>query len=445
MTIGDTLLSEDGIDSVLEQQMCVVIKDGEETDYDYSLDLPADLFEAHKKELYSGTLLVSVDGAFIENNEIFLTVDAEFKVVDADAEHMRHLTLSQPATGNRGIYVVRVCTTDSCPIPSLGDIKNRISTTTGPSIRNQYAACSFNQLTFYLEDAIDLTIDRSVGSFNGNSVDLMYYAEAYLREQTGVTSVKELGDHLVYVLPPGTGNWLGYAPMNHFRVVTNNEWGLSMSVVMHELGHNLGLPHSGQGSEVYGDETGLMGYSYFSQTWPRKCFNGVKNWELNWYANNNVSIEPGTPQMVNLAPFVDYPKAAPTDAVVLNLGDVYYIQYNRKKDFNVETGEMADKVTVTEDVAGGSRLRQGLSVGDTFSVANWKGTGQTLYVKVCSSSTGTSSTPDAMQLSIGLGSTLCPNVSNNIATPPKKCRKKRKRCRRGRQCCSGKCRRRRCK
>jgi hypothetical protein len=34
---------------------------------------------------------------------------------------------------------------------------------------------------------------------------------------------------------------------------------------------------AGEGSEVYGDESGYMGYGYASATTPKKCFNGYKS------------------------------------------------------------------------------------------------------------------------------------------------------------------------
>jgi len=40
------------------------------------------------------------------------------------------------------------------------------------------------------------------------------------------------------------------------------------SVQMHEIGHNLNFAHSGEGTEVYGDQSGMMGYSYSDDEGP---------------------------------------------------------------------------------------------------------------------------------------------------------------------------------
>jgi len=37
---------------------------------------------------------------------------------------------------------------------------------------------------------------------------------------------------------------------------------------MHEIGHNLGFRHSGEGAEGYGDRSGIMGYSYYEDEGP---------------------------------------------------------------------------------------------------------------------------------------------------------------------------------
>jgi hypothetical protein len=77
---------------------------------------------------------------------------------------------------------------------------------------------------------------------------------------------------------------------------------------MHELGHTVGLIHSGAGPSVYGDESGYMvrpslanvlaardenssvlslsvafvvqGYGDKAVKWPRKCFNALNHWQL---------------------------------------------------------------------------------------------------------------------------------------------------------------------
>ena len=55
----------------------------------------------------------------------------------------------------------------------------------------------------------------------------------------------------------------------------------SSSLFLVKIGHNLNLDHASEGGEEYGDETGMMGYSYADQDSPKKCFNGAKSCECN--------------------------------------------------------------------------------------------------------------------------------------------------------------------
>jgi len=40
--------------------------------------------------------------------------------------------------------------------------------------------------------------------------------------------------------------------------VYNDEWCTYLSAQLHELGHNLNLGHSGEGSQAYDDQSGYM-------------------------------------------------------------------------------------------------------------------------------------------------------------------------------------------
>jgi hypothetical protein len=41
---------------------------------------------------------------------------------------------------------------------------------------------------------------------------------------------------------------------------------------MHELGHNFGYAHSNEGTTNYGDQSGMMGYSYSQDEGPVSTF-----------------------------------------------------------------------------------------------------------------------------------------------------------------------------
>ena len=160
------------------------------------------------------------------------------------------------------------------------------------------------------------------------------------------------------------GNWLAYAFLNRWDSYYNDGWCQKLSTQLHEVGHNLGLEHSGDESNIeYGDETGMMGYSYFEDDTPEMCFNPAKNWQLQWYPDKQLELNPltdlrSTPTSYVLNGIVDYENAADNHFVVLRLQD-FYMGFNRKSDFNIGTREAPDMVTIQKKT--GQPLERGKS------------------------------------------------------------------------------------
>ena len=63
----------------------------------------------------------------------------------------------------------------------------------------------------------------------------------------------------------------------------NDSWCTKTSLQMHDIGHNLGLRHSGENGGEYADSSRMMGHSYNLDDAPVMCFNTAKNWQLGWY------------------------------------------------------------------------------------------------------------------------------------------------------------------
>ena len=112
------------------------------------------------------------------------------------------------------------------------------------------------------------------------------------------------------------------------------------------MGHNLGLDHSGQGNEEYGDISGFMGYGNErdDSALDMRCFNGAKNWQLKWYRdrqlNMDVSNGPKGAQ-VDLIGLSEYEQATNEEQMVIvrvadktSTGPDLYISYNRASGIN---------------------------------------------------------------------------------------------------------------
>jgi hypothetical protein len=116
---------------------------------------------------------------------------------------------------------------------------------------------------------------------------------------------------------------------------------------MHEVGHNLNLEHSNEGTQEYGDQTCMMGYSYGITYGPKMCFNGAKSFGFGWYSSRTTAVSvftsdttPFTMQYT-LIGIADY-QHANNDArslvvVKLETGSTdYSISFNRKIGVNAQ-------------------------------------------------------------------------------------------------------------
>jgi hypothetical protein len=124
------------------------------------------------------------------------------------------------------------------------------------------------------------------------------------------------------------------------------------------------------------------------------CFNGHKNWVLGWYNNGKVTVNPKTngAWVGNLVTFVDYSlmSQVSNSAVLINVADLY-IQLNSAKKFNIQTMAQANKVTIVQANSNlpFSYMLAGLGAGQSFTYANFNGTGIALTIQVCSIQFGT--------------------------------------------------------
>ncbi len=163
------------------------------------------------------------------------------------------------------------------------------------NLSSQFTACSFGQLTFvptegnHINDGVvQLTIDMNVEGVSRGTV-----RNAVLDAGNALFgSLFDQADHVMFALPPNTdGGWIAYATVNGKSSVYNDDWATFVSAQMHEIGHNLGMAHSGEGDNAYADQSGMMGYSYGNNEGPQMCFNAAKSSKFGWYINKERSFD----------------------------------------------------------------------------------------------------------------------------------------------------------
>ena len=303
--------------------------------------------------------------------------------------HERQRKLS--TKGPRSVMVVRVLSRDGLdPTPDRSRLyRNYFGE--GTSFANQFQLCSAGQVTMYpapiavnsndnndTPGIIDLFVDQDFGEIKEFTSTLENSITLALEERFGSTVLSGDVDHVLVCLPRSTRlPWIAFTYPNTQRSYYRDEWCGYYSTPFHEVGHNLGLQHSGatvrsagrddndddEGShDEYGDRTCLMGDSYPREQGPRMCWNGHKFWSLGWFGDKQVSIDSFVTRYPSdngqssslwtghLVAFVDANKIEPDnpqEVVIIRVGNLYILN-NRAKDFNYETQGHRNMVTVTQ-------------------------------------------------------------------------------------------------
>lgn len=405
-----------------EQISCIPIVDEKELDNVFPLDLPAKVLAVHMSSIERASLYVAVKGAYVTEDQLVVSDKAAYEVFNELPGHLRRLEEQRRdlfTTGTKTLGVVRISTTDAQPMFSAAQLEDGIFgnglKNDGVTVVSQYEECSFGKLKWgkTREGVVDIKVNQSIKSFKSAS-DLVTAVQKQIKAERGISTVASLGDKVLMCLPPGTGSWAASAGVGHWRAQFNNEWCLSLTGLVHELGHTMSLGHSAEDGIEYGDVSGMMGYGRRNANGPRKCFNGYNNFRLGWYSDRTMKVDPSTsPRVYKLATFVDYDKTNSKEPVLINVGDEYFLQYNRAKAFNSGTEEKQNLLTVTTDTANtsGSTNLGGFRSGETFNkVSNYQSSRKRLVVKVCDQISGNGSSPDALMVSIGLDGSACGQV-----------------------------------
>ena len=205
--------------------------------------------------------------------------------------------------------------------------------------------------------------------------------------------------HLLHVIPD-EANWGGAAAWAYLPGKVSafqDSYANRMGVQMHEIGHNLGMQHSGKGSNQYNDHSCLMGNPSYSDDGPQICFNGAKSWSFGWFEDDSLAVDVVSNQnfdglLVGVDDYANDRYTSNRHYVVLKVIDPsqaedYYIMFNRKKGFNGGVSFAADMVTVTASQPNQVSWNKGnLDANENsneFAIDNFGESGRRLVVKVC--------------------------------------------------------------
>ncbi|CAJ1954131.1 unnamed protein product [Cylindrotheca closterium] len=384
-------------------------------------------------ELFSGETILQIPANTILNTDtdtLEMDQPPALNVKDPEGRRLRQLTKTE---GDRTVLAVRVLASNSKTSHDAEEISHSIFG--GPNdyvnLKSQVQACSHGKLNFQKRpdlNGIDTNIRNGVVTIKVNMAvnvghsKIVNAVSQEINRQFGMSHV-DIADHVMYCLPNGAYGGVGFALMNRGLSVYNDKLCTSVSTQMHEVGHNLNLGHSSEGTEKYGDQTGVMGYSYRKNEAPKMCYNAAKSFQLGWFRDKSSSYTPGEPGWVddrtfNLASIVDYDTSNFDVAVELvqpAKQSNFYISFNAGKGFNSGVREAKNQVLVFEkksiDGSDSSRVAD-LSSGESFIISDYNGApGDKLTITARSINLGTSEAVVRVRLERAIAPTPVPTKS----------------------------------
>jgi hypothetical protein len=401
-----------------EQTSCIPVIDQVEEPHTFTVDLPEWITNDYMAEIQRGSLHVAVSSATLNvpTGTLVLNRSSSFTILpDSYSNNIprgqtRRLVDYTNAHGTKRYAMVRISTADSEPSFSAAYLRNRMTSPVS-SMAMQFRECSLGQTDWTLTNVYDIALPNDLAFYDKNPARMRGAVVDLIQTDYQVRNFpSDIADHVLFCFPPGTGEWIANAATGHWRSQYNNRWCLSLSALVHELGHNQGLNHAGESGAAYGDSTSYMGSVVWSEETPKKCFNAAQHHTLGWYADWTLRLNPLTDDgvRVKVAAFVDANKAEDDEPVLLNFDETYYGQYNRAADFNIGTQKYKDEfVLIDGSEPGKTSLLAHLSVGESYDILNYLNTGRSIRIKVCESLNSVIFSADYFVIGIGRHSDPC--------------------------------------
>lgn len=197
-------------------------------------------------ELYSGETLLDLPANTTVNREDqTLNLNEAPTLLNADPSE-RRLRASSKTTGDHTVLAVRVIASNSEFSRSDEELSSSIFG--GPNdfvnLKSQYAACSHGKLNMVMRpdlNGVTTSIKNGVVTIRVNLPKEVGHSQMVnavtqeLDREFGAT-MQSIADHVMYCLPQGTFNGVGYAIMNGVLSVFNDKLCTSVSTQMHEVG-----------------------------------------------------------------------------------------------------------------------------------------------------------------------------------------------------------------
>eukprot|EP00554_Chaetoceros_debilis_P015018 CAMPEP_0194124892 /NCGR_PEP_ID=MMETSP0150-20130528/59178_1 /TAXON_ID=122233 /ORGANISM="Chaetoceros debilis, Strain MM31A-1" /LENGTH=781 /DNA_ID=CAMNT_0038818677 /DNA_START=59 /DNA_END=2400 /DNA_ORIENTATION=- len=378
--------------------------------------------------------------------------------------------------GDSPTLVIKTIDTSGRTVPqSIQELSNYVF---GPesedaiNARNQFSACSAGKFdlspgNFGHEDNAEASagkFDLSPGNFGHEDnadhtpgvievnidISLVGSSQSTIRSAIARAANAKLGlslpgqyEFTLYTTENCYGSgcgWAAYAYYNNHLSMYVQSYASYPAVVLHELGHNFGLAHSGE-NVTYDDHSCLMGNPLFGPDLAKMCYNAAKSWQIGWYDDAKVDYKPTvigneswTGQLVGVAQYLHADRDGRPVTLRIDTGSTkdYFINFNRKIGMTSQNKEGSDLVNVYEQDGNGestgnaSKILKNLNEGDEWTKANFGNSGKTLSIKVNEIVLGDESIIGYADVTICLGTcnfgspsispspTVAPSVSSSL-------------------------------
>jgi hypothetical protein len=298
-----------------------------------------------------------------ETAEMYVPEGAHVEVRNISRNRGRALAELPSTTGTLKVLVIRVTDKNNkSPTANDAQLIDDIFTDSS-SLATQTMACSYGALEIVpFEGKSPNNYDIQNGIINVK-VDRYDSNQGMLLDLAALGAARALiGDYnhpmfdlIMMVLPKSDSSKVAWSFADSKFSFYHNDWARRVSAQMHEVGHNLGLSHSGHLDDEYGDQTGFMGYANGEDD-ELMCYNQQNNYQLGWYQDKTERINPvdgSGPFDLILNGVSDYDRI--NDAVVvLHLDQIdqdedYFVGFNRATGINADTREEKNKVTIVRN------------------------------------------------------------------------------------------------
>jgi hypothetical protein len=253
---------------------CYPVDDGTVSDLQYTIDLPVGVVQQQPDDSEDDVnwWVAVPDGTIDTATAVVVIPDPDTVYTASDAPGRRllsslvvpqdhHSRRLASALGDLSVLVVYIKTNDAQPTPSQETVyetcfENEIS------LKWQYHHCSRGQLNLEptAMDVLTVNVDMNIIDQNVRQTVLVNAAEELAiqaindfynlngsngntittvtgRVVSQITNTRQYSDLVLFIVPPGTGNWLAYASVGGGLSVFNDKWGIYLSAVAHEVGY----------------------------------------------------------------------------------------------------------------------------------------------------------------------------------------------------------------